>query len=96
MYLAAALMDSAEVIVSGDLGDLPACHLSPYANSAPQPDDFISSMFKTDLETALTVIRDHRAPPFNPPLSVSDHLVTIERLGLGRSASLHKTREADI
>ena len=94
--LAAAIRGGADVIATGNLRDFPASRLAAHAISAQHPDSFICDLFQTDAETVLAAVRGHRAALRNPPWSANNHLAALERLGLGRAASLLRIHEKDI
>ena len=94
--LAAAIHGGADVIVTANLRDFPVSRLAPYGLAAQHPDAFVADLFENDPEAVLAAVRGHRAALRNPPRSVSDYLTALERLGLDKTASLLRTREADI
>lgn len=94
--LAAAILGGADIIVTRNLRDFPADRLAPYGLVAQHPDAFVAELFEADAEAVLAAIRGHRAALRNPPRSAGDYLSALERLGLSRTVSLLRKRQAAI
>jgi hypothetical protein len=91
--LAAAIVGSADVIVTLNLSDFPAKALDPYDIEAQHPDDFIVRQLDLSEELVYGAVKAQRARLRNPAYSVDEFLdtlvkqrlpQTVERLSKGR------------
>ncbi len=85
--LAAAIRCGAEVIVTFNLKDFPAKILRPHGIEAQHPDDFITNQLEIDSSLVCSAARQQRQSLKNPPLSVDEYLVSLERQGLRQTVA---------
>ena len=80
--LAAAIRGNADVIVTNNIKDFPACALEEYDIEAQTPDEFIFhliGLYPVEVRNAAEV---HRASLLNPPKSLEQYIGCLERQGL--------------
>jgi hypothetical protein len=83
--LAAAVKSRAEVIVTNNLKDFPAEHLSRYNIEVTDPDTFILNIIDLDPELAVEALVDQASRMKNPPQTIEDVLATLETNGLRKT-----------
>jgi len=86
--LAAAIRGGADCIVTFNLKDFPSPSLSPYRIEAIHPDDFTSQLLETALGPVCLAARRQRELLKSPPKTVTEHLATLEVVGLTQTAAL--------
>lgn len=92
--LAAAIHSSANAIITLNLKDFPTECLERYGIEAIHPDDFVMNQMDLFRPVVLRVIKQQRESLKNPPKTVNEFLVSIEKSDLARTASeLRKYRE---
>ena len=84
--LAAAMVASADIVVTSNLGDFPTADVPP-SITVLSPDDFILSLIHADLESVATVIEQQAAALRNPPMTIADLLDGLEIASLDRSVA---------
>jgi hypothetical protein len=80
--LAAAIRCHADFIVTFNLGDFPNPALAPHGIEAIHPDDFIANELHLYQPAVCESVKIVRARLKNPPMSVAEYLMTLERQGL--------------
>lgn len=80
--LAAAIKGRADVIVTRNLRDFPPEALAPFEVEAQHPDAFIVQLIDLAPGTVAGAVREHRDSLKNPPKTVEEYLLTLERQGL--------------
>lgn len=90
--LAAAIVGRADVIVTYNLKDFPAAILAPFGIEAQHPDQFLRHQFDLNPDLVCAVIRDLRAGLKNPPRTVDEYIVTLERHELHEFTSALRSR----
>jgi len=88
--LAAAIHGGADCIVTFNLKDFPTPSFSVYRIEAVHPDDFVSQLFEASPGLVCLAARRQREQLKSPPKTVSEHLATLENVGLVQSAALLK------
>lgn len=86
--LAAAIRCGAGVIVTFNLGDFPASTLDAFGIEARHPDTFVADLFDLDPPTICTAVKTVRDRLKNPPITVEQYLVTLERQRLAETVAL--------
>ncbi len=86
--LAAAIAAHAPIIVTFNLSDFPAQTLSAYKTHAAHPDDFAVSLYQSDPEQFVQLVKLHRQALVNPPREVGEYLATLARCGLRKTVAL--------
>jgi predicted nucleic acid-binding protein len=85
--LAAAIRGHADVIVTFNLKDFPQSQLSMYGLEAQHPDEFVSHLIDLAPYLVFEVLHQQQAALKNPPQSIDQLLLTLERSGLPVSIS---------
>lgn len=85
--LAAAIKCSADMIVTFNLKDFPIQFLEPYGIEATHPDDFINFQLGLAPHVVAVAAKNHRASLKNPPKSIEDYLLALERQGLPQTVA---------
>ena len=85
--LAAAITAEAEIIVTFNLKDFPAEALAPHGLKAQHPDEFLRTFMIAIPAQVLACVRECVERLINPPVSASDYLAVLRRLGLTETAS---------
>ena len=85
--VAAAIRARADVIVTFNLKDFPACALSLYNIEAQHPDIFIQHLLDLDEVLVCATIRQQRLDLKKPPKPIEDVLNTFEAQGLKQSVA---------
>ena len=85
--LAAAIKTHAKVIVTFNLKDFPIQVLEPYGLDAQHPDIFISQWIDVAPAFVCLAAKRHRISLKNPPKSVDEYLIALERQGLQQTVS---------
>lgn len=85
--LAAAIHCEADCIVTFNLKDFPASALHPHGIEAIHPDDFVCQLLDSSPEFVCFAVRSQRVLLKSPPKTASEHLVTLENVGLVQAAS---------
>jgi predicted nucleic acid-binding protein len=80
--LAAAIRGQASVIVTFNLKDFPATHLSTYGIIAQHPDEFMLQLCQNHLPNVLSAVQSQRSQLRNPSITASELLVTFREQGL--------------
>ena len=86
--LAAAIQGGADYIVTFNLKDFPKASLSPYRIEAIHPDDFVSQLLESSPVLVCLAARRQRDLLKSPTKTVSEHLNTLENVGLVQTAAL--------
>ena len=85
--LAAAITATASVIVTFNLKDFPDRILTGHGVRAVHPDHFALSLYETDPEQFVALIKINRQSLINPPKTAEDYLETLNGCGLKKTAS---------
>jgi hypothetical protein len=85
--VAAALRCSAQTIVTVNLKDFPADLLAPLDIEAQHPDTFVLDLLDLAPGLVLSVIKAQADSLTNPPVTLEELLVTLERSGLVRAVA---------
>jgi predicted nucleic acid-binding protein len=85
--LAAAIHGGAEFIVTFNLKDFPQESLSPHRIEAIHPDDFVCQLLQMSPGSVCLAARSQRELLKSPPKTVSEHLSTLENVGLVETAA---------
>jgi predicted nucleic acid-binding protein len=80
--LAAAIRSSARSIVTFNLKDFPNRVLKNYGIKAQHPDEFIGQLLESHPEVVCQAAKQQRSSLKNPPMSVEQYLLAIERQGI--------------
>ena len=86
--VAAAIRCGAAAIVTRNQKDFPATELRKYDLETIDPDDFIVQQFHLSEARVVDSARKVRARLKNPPLSVEEYLVTLEKQELPKTVTL--------
>ena len=86
--LAAAIHGGANCIVTFNLKDFPSQALSAYQIETIHPDDFVSQLLDTVPGLVYHAARQQRATLKTPPKTSSEHLGTLETVGLPQTAEV--------
>ena len=90
--LAAAVQAGAQVIVTNNLKDFPPHVLHPYGITARFADDFLLSLFASDEDVMLQILREQAAFLKSPPMTVHDLLRHLSRQAAPRFAACIEER----
>jgi hypothetical protein len=85
--LAAAIHSNADAIITFNLKDFPIQKLAQYNIQPQHPDEFLFHQFGLDEASVLNAARRCRERLKNPPRSVDEYLLAIERCGLPQSVN---------
>lgn len=85
--LAAAIVTSAEVIVTFNGRDFPDAALSPYGVTAQHPDAFLHGLATERPSEVLAGARECLIRLVRPPVTASDYGAALRRLGLAETAA---------
>jgi predicted nucleic acid-binding protein len=85
--LAAAIHSGASWIVTFNLADFPSTALEPYGIEAIHPDLFILDLLEEDFRAVLNAVREQREGLKQPSKTPDEHLATLERCDLRRTAA---------
>ena len=92
--VAAAIKCGADVIVTYNLKDFPACILGIYGMEAQHPDDFVRHMIDFQPSTVVHAAKTVRARLKKPSLTADEYLRTLEKQQLTATvAELRKFRD---
>ncbi len=80
-HVVAAVVASADIVVTSNLGDFPAPAVPP-GITVLSPDDFILRLIHADLEAVATVIEQQAAALRNPPMTTTELLDGLAIVGL--------------
>ena len=94
--LAAAIHGGADCIVTFNLKDFPNSSLAVHGIEAIHPDDFVIQLLEDSPELVCLAARSQRELLKSPPKSASEHLVTLETVGLVQTATRLKAFEEHI
>jgi predicted nucleic acid-binding protein len=94
--LAVAIHAEAKCIVTFNLSDFPKTILLPYGIEAVSPDEFIGRLIQQIPRTVLQVVWKHRLSLINPPKTVDEYLVTLEKQGLPKTVAFLREHEDNI
>ncbi len=83
--LAAAITAPAPVIVTFNLKDFPARILAGHGVQAIHPDEFALSLYDSDPEQFVALVKIHRQSLINPSKSAEDYLETLSGCGLKKT-----------
>jgi len=86
--VAAAIRSHAQIIVTTNLRDFPATELSRWDIEAKHPDDFLIDQFHLDAIAVHSIVQQVSDDTVNQPMSFSDVLDGLERLGVPQIAAL--------
>ena len=84
--LAAAIVASADIVVTSNLGDFPAGAVPP-SITVLSPDDFILRLIHADVEAVAAVIEQQAAALRNPPMTPTELLDGLAIVGLHESVA---------
>ena len=84
--LAAGIKEGVEVIVTFNLKDFPAGHLSQYSIHAQHPDEFVCGLIDIREETAYKAFENQVTKLKNPPKTKEEVLINLEKCGLENTA----------
>jgi hypothetical protein len=93
--LAAAIRASAQHIITENLRDFPTEALAIYGIEAVSADQFLSSTYELYPSEATVALRKMRSSYQNPPMTPSDFILDLMRVGLPLTAALAR-REIDV
>jgi hypothetical protein len=93
--LAAAIRAGAQHIITENLRDFPIDALDIYGIEAVSADQFLSSTYELYPSEATAALRKMRRDYENPPMSPSEFLLDLMRVGLPLTAALAR-REIDV
>ena len=85
--LAAAIHGGATVIVTANLRDFPPAVLARHGIAAQHPDAFLRNHLKSNPKEVLSALRMLCLDPKNPPRTVDELLLFMERQNLGATAA---------
>jgi predicted nucleic acid-binding protein len=85
--LAAAIRANAQLIVTENTKDFPECVLSSWSLEAQPADDFILDLIDLDRPTVYAQVQRMADAWQNPPGTLEDVLISLERTGLLRSVA---------
>lgn len=85
--LAAAIHAGADLIVTFNLKDFPAAVLQPLSIAAQHPDHFLLALLEQEAELFCQVIELQRQALKNPVKRPAEHLETLRRQGLVKTAA---------
>jgi hypothetical protein len=85
--LAAAIRSGAEIIITFNLKDFPAAILEQFEMAAVHPDDFVISLLGQEPMAVCAAVKRQREGLRNPPKTVEELLVTLDRQGLPKSVA---------
>ena len=85
--LAAAIRAGADAIVTFNLADFPREILATFDIEALHPDDLLERLIDLDLEAVCAAAKRDRESLRNPPKSVDEYLVDLERAGIPRTVA---------
>ncbi len=80
--VAAAVKRGADVIVTFNLRDFPACTLGIYGMEAQHPDVFARHLIDLQPGAVVSAVQTVRSRLKNPPMAADAYLLTLERQGL--------------
>ena len=80
--VAAATRGEADVVVTANLKDFPACALVTHGLRAEHPDGFLVRLYQNSPSRFFEALERVRTRLRNPPLSVEQHLDALRRAGL--------------
>lgn len=83
--LAAAIRCGADVIVTFNLKDFPACSLEPYGIEAQHPDEFVENLFHLDSSAVIAAAQRQRQQLKTPSMDADCFLALLQRQGLDQS-----------
>ena len=86
--LAAAIRAGAAHIVTANLKDFPAEALAPYGVEATSPDAFLAATYELYPRQATAALRRMRQAYRKPPMTASELVLDLMRVGLPRLAAL--------
>jgi len=86
--VAAAIVASAQIIVTFNVSDFPADAISKYGIEAQHPDDFVIQQLGLSEPTVCEAAKLHRASLKRPPKNVDEYLATLEAQGLPQTVSI--------
>jgi PIN domain len=85
--LAAAIHGGADCLVTFNLKDFPNSSLAPHGIEAIHPDDFVSQLLESSPGLVCLAARRQRELLKSPPKTASEHLNTLENVGLVQTAA---------
>lgn len=85
---AAAIKCGADMIVTFNLKDFPEENLRPYNLEAAHPDDFIKYQLDLAPHIVCAAAKRHRQSMKNPPKTVAEYLLSLERQGLTQTVTV--------
>jgi hypothetical protein len=94
--LAAAIHAGASHIVTCNLRDFPSDVLAPFGIQAVSPDDFLARLIDENVEVVLAVVKRQRTQLKNPPKTVDEYLLTLEKQGLSKTVAFLQKHRNDI
>jgi hypothetical protein len=94
--LAAAIAAKASLIVTFNLSDFPAQTLAANNIRAVHPDDFAVSLYESDPELFVELVRLHRQALVNPAREVGEYLSTLSQCGLKQVAASLEPHRSEI
>jgi len=75
------------------MGDFPADTLMRYGMHARHPDDFLLDLIGVDEKACMDVVQEDIAHYKQPPLTVEDYLVSLEKAGVLNTAAYLRQRQ---
>jgi predicted nucleic acid-binding protein len=84
---AAAIHCEADCIVTFNLKVFPISLLAPHGIEAIHPDDFVRQLLDSSPEFVFLAVRSQRLLLKSPPKTATEHLVTLEKVGLVQTAN---------
>lgn len=88
--LAAAIKAGAQHIVTENLKDFPADVLAGFDMEPVSADNFIASTFELYPAEGIAALRATRSAYNNPPMTKTEFIIDLMRVGLGRTAAIVK------
>lgn len=88
--LAAAIHARASFIVTFNVKDFPKNALSSHGVEAVLPDDFVVKLIASRPDQVLKAVRLQREQLLNPPVTVDEHLATLEKQCLSKTVAFFR------
>jgi hypothetical protein len=85
--LAAAIKPLSKVIVTFNLKHFPEEVLTTYGIEAQHPDEFVNNLLRLDALAVFAAVKRQRQSLKNPPKTVEEYLITLERQGLAKTVA---------
>lgn len=93
--LAAAIQAEATIIVTWNTRHFPASALKPHGVRAEKPDNFVTDLIATNLDSVIAAVNAQRLGMKSPPATAADLFAILNKQGLTKTVALlgpHKAR----